>query len=55
MKFFKKPSAVFVLFCIYSLLSSQAVLPQDFSSIDTDLQALENWTSPEKVDRKLRP
>jgi uncharacterized protein involved in exopolysaccharide biosynthesis len=42
MKFFKKPSAAFALFCIYSLLSSQAALSQDFSSIDTDLQTLEN-------------
>jgi ElaB/YqjD/DUF883 family membrane-anchored ribosome-binding protein len=38
----KKPSAAFALFCIYSLLSSQAVLPQGFSSIDTDLQTLES-------------
>jgi DNA repair exonuclease SbcCD ATPase subunit len=37
-----KPSAAFALFCIWSLLSSQAALPQDFSSVDSDLQALEN-------------
>ena len=37
-----KPYAVFALFCIFFSLSSQAAWPQDFSSIDTDLQALEN-------------
>ena len=32
----------FALFCIFSSLFSQAAFSQGFSSIDTDLQALEN-------------
>jgi hypothetical protein len=31
----------FVFFCIFFSLSPQAVLPQDFSSIDRDLSELE--------------
>jgi septal ring factor EnvC (AmiA/AmiB activator) len=37
-----KPHAAFALFFIFFLLSSQAVCSQDSSSIDTDLQTLEN-------------
>ena len=36
-----KPALIVLLF-IFSSLSSPAVFAQDFSSIDTDLQALEN-------------
>ena len=35
-----KPTVIVILFTLFSL-SSAVVLPQDFSSIDTDLQALE--------------
>ena len=37
-----KPYAAFALSFSFSLLFSQAAFPQGFSSIDTDLQALEN-------------
>ena len=38
----EKPTRVFVFCFVCSLLLSQAVWPQDFSSIDTDLQQLED-------------
>jgi septal ring factor EnvC (AmiA/AmiB activator) len=34
--------SVFALFCTLSLLFPQAVLPQDFSSLDKDLAELES-------------
>ena len=42
MNFFQKHFFAFVLICTFSLLFSQAVLSQDFSSIDRDLEQLEN-------------
>jgi len=38
----KKLSIAVICFCVFSSLSSQAAYAQDFSSIDNDLQTLED-------------
>jgi len=41
-KYSPRLTAAVICFCVFSSLSSQAAWSQDFSSIDNDLQTLEN-------------